>query len=307
MAIEVLIEEAQGETAVLDFKATFNPKLLRDWCELVKDIVAMANSGGGIIVIGADDDGEPNGLDVQPILDIDPATIADKIYKYTDTHAIRCRVSAHTRKAIPVCAFCVEATPIPIVFAQAGTYEAETKQKSAFAQGAVYFRHGAKSEPGTTEDLRAALERELERIRSSWLDGIAKVITAPAGSVVSVTPIGDVKLTGDEGATPIKLVNDATAPTYKLEATDALYPYRLKEAAAAINQLLQGVKISTHDVTCVRKVHEVDTNPTFFHKPKYSSPQYSQAFVDWMVDAHAADNEFFLKARASLKQLFVST
>ena len=46
------------------------------------------------------------------------------------------------------------------------------KQKTAFSAGTVYFRHGAKSEPGTSEDLRASLERELDRIRSSWLDGI---------------------------------------------------------------------------------------------------------------------------------------
>ena len=41
---------AESETADLDFKSTFDPQSTRDWCELVKDIVVFANSGGGCIV-----------------------------------------------------------------------------------------------------------------------------------------------------------------------------------------------------------------------------------------------------------------
>jgi hypothetical protein len=165
----------------------------------------------------------------------------------------------------------------------------------------VYFRHGAKSDPGTSEDLRNALEREIGRIRSSWLDGIAKVVTAPVGATISVLP-SEVHLTGDDGATGVRLVNDDDAPAFKAIRTDLLYPHRQKELVATVNSLLNGVKITGHDVHCVRKAFAVDAQPNFYYKPQYSSPQYSDAFAEWIVEQYKADSEFFQKARDALKK-----
>jgi hypothetical protein len=186
-----------------------------------------------------------------------------------------------------------------MVFTAPGTYDVGGgKQKTAFSLGTVYFRHGAKSEPGNTDDLRGALERELSRIRSSWLDGIAKVVTAPVGATVSVLP-PEVKLTGTEEATRVRLVNDEDAPAFKAFRTDLLYPYRQKELVAQVNKLLDGaLVIGTHDIYSVRKAHHIDGQPTFYYKPQYSSPQYSLAFAEWIVEQYRADHEFFTKARA---------
>jgi hypothetical protein len=41
-----------GESATVDFKESLDPGSKQDWCELIKDIVAMTNSGDGCIVIG---------------------------------------------------------------------------------------------------------------------------------------------------------------------------------------------------------------------------------------------------------------
>jgi len=191
----------------------------------------------------------------------------------------------------------VSSVPVPIVFTSPGTYDiGGGKQKTAFSRGTVYFRHGPKSEPGTSEDLRAALNRELDRVRSSWLDGITKVVTAPVGATISVLP-GEVKLSGAEGATSMRLVNDETAPAFKAYRTDLLYPYRQKEVVARVNELLAGPKITAHDVYCVRKAHGVDAQPNFFYKPQFSSPQYSDAFAEWMIEQYRAATDFFRKAR----------
>ena len=191
---------------------------------------------------------------------------------------------------------------MPLIFTAPGTYDVGGgKQKTAFSAGTVYFRHGAKSEPGTSDDLRAVLERELSRIRGSWLDGIAKVVTAPPGSTVSVLP-GEVSLSGKEGATGIRLVNDETAPAFRAMRTDLLYPHRQKEVVAQVNELLGAHVISAHDVLSVRKAHAVESQPTFFYKPQYSSPQYSQAFVVWMVEQYRSDSFFFAKARETSKK-----
>jgi predicted HTH transcriptional regulator len=83
-AVLAKINESEKESAKLDFKSAFDPFAAQDWCELIKDIVAMANSGGGLIVFGVNDDGSLTTVDLKQILALDPATIVDKIEKYTN-------------------------------------------------------------------------------------------------------------------------------------------------------------------------------------------------------------------------------
>lgn len=248
------------------------------------------------------DDGTPSTASLHQIRQVDPATIADKIRKYTGQHYAGFSVTSSTRQGHQVAVLSIAPTSIPIVFESPGTYDAGGgKQKTAFSIGTVYFRHGAKSEPGTTADLRAALERELDRVRTSWLDGITKVVTAPPGTTVSVLP-AEVALSGATDATAVRLVNDENVPAFKAVRTDLLYPYRQKELVAMVNSLLGVPTISSHDVYSVRKVDGIESQPNFYYKPQYSSPQYSHAFAEWMVDQYRADVEFFQNAREALKK-----
>jgi hypothetical protein len=50
----------------------------------------------------------------------------------------------------------------------------------------------------------------------------------------------------------------------------------------------------------VRRVHAIseDTRPEFVHVPKFGSPQYSDAFVDWLIGEDERDPEFFAQAKA---------
>jgi hypothetical protein len=52
-------ERAKRESRTLDFKEHFDPEVGAEWPELVKDLVAMANSGGGLIVVGVCNNGKP--------------------------------------------------------------------------------------------------------------------------------------------------------------------------------------------------------------------------------------------------------
>lgn len=297
-----IVENSESESAQLDFKISFDSAAPGNWCELVKDIVAMANSNGGVIVFGVNDDGTPGSTDLTAVLSIDPATIVDKIKKYTGQHYADFCLARGTRKGHSVGIISVNAVAMPMVFTAPGTYDIGSgKQKTAFSQGTVYFRHGAKSEPGTSDDLRETLQRELDRVRSSWLDGIKKVVTAPVGTTVSVLP-AEVRLSGAEEATSVRLVNDESAPAFKAVRTDLLYPFRQKELVARVNTLLGAPTISAHDVYSVRKTYAIDAEPNFYYKPKFSSPQYSQAFAGWMVDHFREDPDFFIKAREASKK-----
>jgi hypothetical protein len=297
------LEVRETESADFEFKSAFDPGAAQDWCELIKDIVAMANSGGGVIVFGVNDDGtSATGTDVPRVLAVDPAIIVDKIKKYTDQVFADFSLISGARNGAPVAMLSVSGVSYPIVFTNPGTYDCgEGRQKTAFSRGTVYFRHGAKSEPGISDDLRGALNRELNRVRSSWMDGITKVVTAPVGATISVLP-SEVTLSGAESATGVRLVNDENAPAFRAVRTDLLYPFRQKDLVWRVNQLLDGSKISAYDMHCVRKIHAVDAQPNFFYKPQFSSPQYSEAFAQWMVAQYRADGEFFHKAREECKR-----
>jgi len=67
----------------LEFKSQFNIHLNSSWCELIKDIVALANSDGGTLVIGLNNDGSTSGFDLADFFNLDVADIINRIAKYT--------------------------------------------------------------------------------------------------------------------------------------------------------------------------------------------------------------------------------
>ncbi len=206
---------AKRESNHVDFKEEFDPNEDRNWCEIIKDIVAMANSGGGIIIIGLRNNGSPSGTDVSTIFQIDPAEITDKIAKYTGEQFGEFTIQEASREGCKIAIWQISGISIPMIFIRPGTYNVtgDKYPKSAFSQGSVYFRHGAKSEPGNTNDLRKSLERELTLIRKSWLKDIRKVIHAP---ISKVEP--DLR-----SAQPIRVVDDPSAPAYRQVWDESAY------------------------------------------------------------------------------------
>jgi hypothetical protein len=71
------------ESKRVDFKEVLDLGKAEDWCEIIKDIVAMANSGGGSILLGVRNDGTTSGWNPITVLAVDPAQVVDKIAKYT--------------------------------------------------------------------------------------------------------------------------------------------------------------------------------------------------------------------------------
>jgi hypothetical protein len=223
--MEDIVEKALKairESKSIEFKQSFNPQSSGEWCELTKDLVAIANSGGGIIVFGLDSSGRPSGQDVEAILGVDPADIANKVSRYTGLVDFTFEIRALEKNARKLAAFVIPAVSVPLVFQKPGTYEVgEGKQRTAFATGTVYFRHGAKSEPGTSEDIRRVIERQLDHIRKSWIKGVRRVVQAPGGShlvsLIGAQQVGAlasrVTIVSDPKAIPVRITRDPTATT----------------------------------------------------------------------------------------------
>jgi hypothetical protein len=170
---------AKRESKWLDFKEGFDPSSEAEWCELLKDLLAMANSGGGVVVVGVKNNGKASGVSVNPVLRLDLAHISDKVLRYTGEHFAGIHIHEIKRSKTTVAALVIDSAPVPLVPIKAGAYEVtakdgKSKTKFAFRQGVVYVRHGAKSEPATTTDLTEVVERRVDELRQLWLGGFAR-------------------------------------------------------------------------------------------------------------------------------------
>lgn len=290
--------QASCENPHVDFKRSLDTSSQAEWIELVKDIVALANSGGGIVCLGLEDDGSHAKLDLAHLSTLDPAELTDKVARYTDMQFADFRIVKTQAAGGQV--VCIEVGPsrIPMVFTRPGTYAVEgNRQKTAFGIGTLYFRHGAKSEPADSHDLRHSFDRLTEQTRDAWMSGIRKVVEAPPGAEVTIVVAG-APAPSNVLANAVQLTNDPSAPMVRQLPVDETHPYRQKELVKAVNKRLAGARtVTTFDIVCIRRVHESQKNPTLCYNLNFTSPQYSDAFVEWIVTQYAADPSFFDKTR----------
>jgi hypothetical protein len=103
-------------------------------------------------VFGVADNGTSLDADTSHILRCDIADITNRISKYTGFQFADIEIIEVVRGSKKHPVFLISRTEVPIVFTEPGAYDVGGgKQKTAFGQGTVYFRHGAKSEPGKSQ------------------------------------------------------------------------------------------------------------------------------------------------------------
>lgn len=300
---EILIrkfQEARRESKVVEFKESFDPNSAGDWCEIIKDIVAIANSGGGILVFGCKSDATAVGFDASIVLKIDPAVITDKIQKYTNTSFSDFELEEVSKGRRRFAAIIVGNAQIPLVFEKPGQYAISPKQqKTAFGQGTIYFRHGAKSESCNSQDIVQVIERNLGRIRKDWLGNIKKVVAAPTDSKIEILP-PEITPSLSPLATPIRFTADKNAPAYQIIDPNKTHPFRGKDVLEKLNKELKlPNKLTAFHMQSVKKEYGInETRPDFFYKPAFASPQFSETFVNWLKDNHKKDPAFFDKIRS---------
>ncbi|MBN4050468.1 putative DNA binding domain-containing protein [Gammaproteobacteria bacterium AH-315-M22] len=300
--MDKLIEKAltaTRESKYVEFKSEFDTTSTQGWCEIIKDIVAISNSGGGVIAFGLNDSGQPAGYDAAALLGTDSADITNKMSKYIGQQFSDFHIQEDHKEGHQIAIMVIEGSPIPIVFKKPGTYSTgEKQQKTAFKEGSVYFRHGAKSAPGNTEDLQRSFQKELDRVKKSWLSDIGKIVKAPSESEVVVVSKAAQQSAGGTAAL-IRLTTDPNASAYRKIDFDITHPYRQKELINHVKEKLpEGVVFNSYDVTSLWYAHNIGDHPEFHHTPKFGSTQYSDAYVEWILNSHKNDREFFNKARA---------
>lgn len=289
--------EATRESRHIEFKSAFDPHNTGEWCELIKDIIAIANSGGGYILIGANDSGQPVGYDAAALLALDQAQVVDKICKYVGPEFDAIEVFPVSKTGQTIAMLKIDSVDTPLPFIKPGEYEQPVgTKKKAFAEGTVYFRHGAKSATASRNDLRAFVRRAEQQLRRELQKNLSRVVKAQSGSTIIV------ERAAHEAVPPefvsARLVDDPQAPAFRRSDPDTTHPFRAKEVISEVKlQLPDDTTYNNYDITCIRYVHNIDANPAFAHKPKFGSRQYSETFVRWIVEMSRQDPHFFEATR----------
>ena len=229
--------------------------------DLLKDVVALSNAGGGVI------------------LTPDPP----------DVGKIRAHLGFDDVELVST-----ERGPAVVVG------DAGEAPLTLDAQGA-YFRHGARSVPASRDDLRKFMERRLNLVRKQLIGDIKRVIAAPPGSeIVAIERSED-----ERGDRVIRITTDAHAPLYRAIDFDVTHPYRQKELIAEVNARLPEKRaINSYEFQAIKRTYDID--PDFVHRPRYGTNQYSEAFVEWLVERIGDEPEFVSRAREQYHALRVS-
>ncbi|HHT9124243.1 MAG TPA: DUF3644 domain-containing protein [Candidatus Brocadiia bacterium] len=83
---------------------------------------------------------------------------------------------------------------------------------------------------------------------------------------------------------------------------DTTHPHRQTEVVELVNQRLSERKIiNPYDVQSICKVFGIRGKPEYCYKSKFGPPQYSNAFIDFVVEEYNRDPDFFDKIRQKRK------
>ena len=298
-----MVATAQAETGQIEFKSKFDPEVPRDWVETIKDVIAMHNSCGGVIVFGVDDDGFDAGPEGGVLAPVDPSHIVDKVRKYTG-HVLRDVVLdrfSRGEKLYEV--WVIPPAIVPVPFKEPGTWEKPDRtQGTVFSRGQIYFRHGAKSEFVCIDDMTAWAQRIADAARCQMIADMGKLVSIPLGATLQIVPPG-ARVVSDSEAPSVKITEDPFAESVRLLDPDAVFVHKQCEVVAALNKRLDRLVANRANIQDVRRAFEVDAKrKDFVRKYRSGAIQYSEQFVDWLEREYRSDPEFFAKARRKARE-----
>ena len=125
--------EAKRSSKRVELVERFDPQAPGVWLELVRDVAAVTNSGGGVVVLSGD---------------VEEEQLHEELARYAEPEFEAFELHDITRAGRQATAIVVEGVAnTPLVFTRTGRYRSvDGDEHVTFARGGLYFRHGAKSE-----------------------------------------------------------------------------------------------------------------------------------------------------------------
>lgn len=193
-----------GERLNLDLKITFDRTHPASMLRLVKELVAMANAGGGTVRIGASETESP-GVDASLLEILD----SSRVQKEIDNFIAPAEASlSHSIKRLDNGKVIIDLTvegrgKYPYIFAKDGQYTAG-KVRNVFRAGDIYIRRGTTGKRAGYNEVVSLIDQAEERGRTRYLDHLKrmfeKMARLPEGTeplVVGATPTGETAGTSD--------------------------------------------------------------------------------------------------------------
>ncbi len=181
----------KGERENQDYKLYFDVSNGKAKVDLVKNIVAIANSGGGKIIFGRSET-EIVGVEQDVVNALDSAKLDDFIYKFTQP--VRVQLGHNIEKLSNgkyLVEITIESVKYPIVFSKQGSWSNMTSnEREVFFEGDIWVRHSSKTEKVTYEDIREIIERGRQEEREKLLSQIQRIATLPEDSELIVVQDG---------------------------------------------------------------------------------------------------------------------
>jgi hypothetical protein len=226
------------ETALCDLKAEFDPQ--HSWPDLAKDIVAMSNSGGGILILGVYDDGKRVGLQRSLTREFDAARINGRIESrapgarlqttYTEIIYYRLRYGFLT----------VRSNDQLVVFEKEWRRTGSTDKKQVVRPGVLYVRGVAETRPAKQVDLSLIVQRLIQTGSQQLLARIERTAAIPLSAELIVanpeTPERGLRLVDAGHGQPVRIVDEAhdAVPIYELISPEAPFTSTQHDFASAV-------------------------------------------------------------------------
>lgn len=177
---------ARRESAKLDYKLTLDLSETGSKVELVKDLMAMANTAGGYIVVGVDDAGTVRGLDETAAQKFDETVVRSQLAGYTSARIpvfVNNRVIEDERHLVVI-------TVLPVIntLVVAESDGNVPSGRAVFRKGDVLVRHGSASERWNQRDVDFLLERVIASRKDDWLREFGRDIRHLAGFLGAAPP-----------------------------------------------------------------------------------------------------------------------
>lgn len=201
------------ETGRCDLKRGFEPSDA-SWPYLVKDTVAMANSGGGVLVLGVDDNGARHGLGQSLLRDLDPVKVNAKLEAKAPGGRLDTgyyEVSFYRRR---YGFLAVQSNDALIVFDREWGFNpaGEKRQRTVIYPGVIYVRGVAETRPARQADLARIVQRLTEAGSQKFLARIEKLAAVPlSAELIAYDPASGgqgVRLVARGEGQPVTIVDE---------------------------------------------------------------------------------------------------
>lgn len=291
------------ETAKVEFKSTTDTSEARFWVQLIRSVMAMHNSGGGVIVFGLDSAGQPVGGDLTALRAIDPVHISDKAKHYTDRPLPGVVREEFDKNGGTFPGWIIPAAASPVPFSRHGdVHNGQGKPEKLFYAGQIYVRRGAASVPADAGDIALIAERIRNLARQEFAAQIGQFAVVPEGHTIQILPPGGV-VSGSTPAGSVRITTDPNAPGAVIVDKFKTHPHNKTELVKRLLTRIPGIRITGHDIACIRKVYASEIEPKdFVWRPVRCPPQYPEEFIEWIAGRIGQDPAFLEKTRAARKR-----